>query len=180
MQDENIIWEGKPQYKPRLAILEIAGGESGGGAITVVIPILLTLIAVKITLGVYNGNRFNTIAYSILLAAIILLPEIHKSIRRKNTLYKLKPESISITNYWYGSKDTQELHFKDIDRFYLVNYNDDIGEIHIFVKDDAPKITSRNFYSGSTGFNVILYDIKDSAKTFKLFEVTFSKYKNAK
>gem|GEM_PF-5046622 len=53
MSTNNVIWEGKPQYKPRLAILEIAGG-----SITPVIPLLLVLIVVQIVLGIRDNDMF--------------------------------------------------------------------------------------------------------------------------
>jgi len=101
---------------------------------------------------------------------------VHKNIRRRKTKYQLYKDSITITNYWYGSSDTQILDLKHVIKLYLVNFKDDIGEIHIFVSDVAPKIVSRNFYSGSKGFNVILYDILDSKETFQKFEDTFTSY----
>lgn len=168
MSTNNVIWEGKPQYKPRLAILEIAGG-----SITPVIPLLLVLIVVQIVLGIRDNDMFSSFAYSIILALIIVGPEIHKSIRRSKTKYQLREDSITITNFWYGKTTTQTLSFAQITKLYLVNFKDDIGEIHIFVTDDAPKIISRDFYSGIKGFNVILYDIQDSAKTFDKFEKAY-------
>jgi len=176
MSNNHILWEGKPQYKPRLAMLEIAGGGAEVGPLTAAVPIVLVLIVVQIVLGIYENDSLSVYGYSALLSYIFIGPEVHKNIRRRKTKYQLYKDSITITNYWYGSSDTQILDLKHVIKLYLVNFKDDIGEIHIFVSDVAPKIVSRNFYSGSKGFNVILYDILDSKETFQKFEDTFTSY----
>ena len=92
--------------------------------------------------------------------------ELHKYIRRKKTAYWATEDAIHIQDYWYGKDIFHIIPFSDIDKIYLVNFMDDIGEIHLFTElEYLPK--TRNFWSGLIRPHPTLEDIPNAQKNYE-------------
>jgi hypothetical protein len=70
---------------------------------------------------------------------------------------------------------------EDVVKFYLENYNDNCGVIHIFLKERAPFVT-RDFWSGNPRFHVTLEDVYPADKIHLTFRMHLQDWKrrNAK
>ena len=168
MEEEIIVWEGKPKYKTRWAFLEIFF--SGNNILLMfAYPVLLFLS----TLGFiqyYEERNFAMLALIVIINVFILFGiEIHKRIRRKHTHYVVTENRIKIFDYWYGQKLEQVVPFSNIAKFYLEDYKDGVGIIHIFIKDDSERtFKTRGFFSGLERHHLTFEDIEGAATLYEL------------
>jgi len=171
MEEEIIVWEGKPKYKARWAFLEIFF--SGNNILLMfAYPVLLFLSALGF-IQYYGEQNYTMLTLIIFINLLILFGiEIHKSIRRKNTHYVVTEDKIKISDYWYGQKLKQEVPFSNIAKFYLEDYKDGIGIIHIFIKDDSERhFKTRGFFSGMERHHLTFEDIENAATLYELLRI---------
>jgi len=173
------VWKGEPKYKPRLAILEIAGGEYDFGALYFIVPFILISLIFGICHFAYFGNLLIATLFLVILFAIIFIPEIHKNVRRSKTKYTLTDSQLKVETYWYGKIESHDIPLSMINKFYLVNYIDNCGVIHIFPNAQLD-FKTRNFWSGNPRPNVTLEDIVNADKVFKTFQKTLVSYNSSK
>ncbi len=157
LHPEKIIWQGRPKYKFRWAFLEIFGG---GRSLIMIMLIPILLVSIVFGLVWAHGNQeYITAALLYLLVLIILFaPELHKYIRRKHTHYQVTENYIIIKDFWYGKKYHHIIHLEDVVKFYLENYNDNCGVVHIFSKQRKGMVT-RDFWSGNPRFHLTFEDV---------------------
>lgn len=171
MEEEIIVWKGKPKYKVRWAFLEIFF--SGANIILMfAYPVLLFLSALGF-IQYFGAHNYWMLAFIIMINLLVLFGiEIHKNIRRKNTHYVVTSHQIKIYDYWYGQKLEQIVPFSNIDKFYLEDYQDGIGIIHIFLKDnDLRSFKTRGFFSGRERHHLSFEDIEEASTLYELLTV---------
>ena len=159
---ENIIWQGKPKYKFRWAFLEIFGG-GRSFLMMMLIPILLTSIVFGLIWAHEHQEYLLAFLLYILIAVILFGTEAHKYVRRKSTHYQVTDNYIMIQDFWYGKKYQRIIHLGDVVKFYLENYNDNCGVIHIFLKE-RPSFHTRDFWSGTPRFHITFEDVYPADK----------------
>lgn len=157
LHHEKVIWEGKPKYKFRWAFLEIFGGGK-----SFILLLLIPILLVSIVFALIWAHAYQKYLLAGLLYLIIIIiffgTELHKYIRRRHTHYRVTDNYILIWDFWYGKKYHHIIHMGDVIRFYLENYSDNCGVVHIFLKEKAPFVT-RDFWSGNPRFHVTFEDV---------------------
>ncbi len=157
LHPEKIIWQGKPKYKFRWALLEIFGGGR-----SILLIMLIPILLVSTVFGLVWAHEQQEYLLAFLLYFLVFLlffgPELHKFIRRKYTAYQVTDNYIMIQDYWYGKKYHHIIHIGEVVKFYLENYDDNCGVIHIFLKN-KPSFITRDFWSGIPRFHITLEDI---------------------
>ena len=163
MDEEKIIWKGRPTYKPRLAFLELVGGDDV--IISIVIALLFILLILK---AMSTPNIWISILCISVIIIAFLIPEVHKNYRRKRTVYELTKKDIKIKDTWYGKELTRIISLNDIDRIVYVSFKDDSGRIHLMVNKEL-NINTRNFWSGSYHSTIALEDVENISKVYPVF-----------
>ncbi len=164
-EKEKLIWEGKPKYKVRWAFLEIIGGGADIGPYVAVLPVVLILNIIGIVKTFRSGSYFLFALLVLVLLSMMFLPEWHKHIRRKKTKYVVTNKKLTIYDYWYGKQKENSIYLKDVVRFWLVNYNDDVGVIHIYAKEK--NFYTRNFWSGDIRPTITMEDVEYASEVFQ-------------
>ena len=164
LHPEEVIWQGRPRYKFRWAFLEIFGG---GRSVLMIMLIPIVLVSLVFGLIWAHQNDELLVAFFLYLFLALLLfgPALHKYLRRSKTHYQLTENYIVIRDFWYGKEYHHIIHLEDVIKFYLENFNDNIGVIHIFVKNKPPLVT-RDFWSGNPRFHITLEDIYPADKVY--------------
>jgi len=173
----NIKWRSKPTYKPRIGILE-ALGIPDSGALIGIMP--LVIIGALIYCGklLDKGMVIQSQSIIFLLFLLVVVPEIHKNYRRRNTSYELDDEFLFIKSVWYGKPEELKIPIINILKFYIVNFKDDCGHIYIFLKDENQKIITRNFWGGGKSPRNCMFFIQNASKNFEVLNDLLKSHHN--
>lgn len=164
LHPEKIIWQGQPKYKFRWAFLEIFGG---GRSFILIMLIPILLVSIVFALIWAHNHEDMLVAFLLYFFIVLILfgPEIHKNIRRSRTSYQLTDNYLMIRDFWYGKDYHHIIHLGDVVKFYLENYKDNCGVIHIFLKE-KPSCVTRDFWSGNPRHHITLEDIYPADEVF--------------
>ena len=174
-EDKEVLWTGKPSFKRRWAFLQIFGGE-GPKAGLQIMPIIFLTTVFGLIYAAYEGKLLTSLFLGFVLLVILFGAEFHKMKRRRLTRYALTNKDVEVTLYWYGNLKTFNVPLSQVSKFYLENYNDDCGIIHIF-SDYKIEMSTRNFWSGTERPHITLEDIPNSPVVFDLFQKTLANYR---
>ncbi len=162
------VWKGAPSHKPRLAILKILGSN----------PVLGVLVFAPLIGSFVLGNNLIFGGALLVFVLITVIPEIHKSIRRKETQYKLLEDRLVIKDYWYGHTKENALFFNQITKMYVDKNKNDFGTIYFIVNGDRP-FNTRGFWSGEKRHHITFEDLVDVSQSFDLIKKLLKESKSS-
>ncbi len=114
MDKEGIEWEGSPKPKFSITLLELGGHHDVMTGPTSIFGFLI----VGIILGCYkfysDGNWLGFLLTIIIGIGIILIPDIIKNERKKNTKYAFTKNRVFFQLWRWGKKSTHFIEFADV------------------------------------------------------------------
>lgn len=147
LEKEGVEWAGKPRAEFSVTLLELDGDYNVfTGAMS-----LFGLILGGMTIGgyiFYTTSNWTGFALTMLTGVgLILLPDIIKHIRKKNTRYAVTKNRIFFNLWRWGKKSIYIVDFSDLVKITWQEYEDKSGVIHFMTKDD-PGFYTYDFLTG--------------------------------
>lgn len=151
LEKEGIEWEGKPNPKFSITLLEIGGHHDVMTGPTSILGFLL----MGILFGCYKfystGNWVGFFLTLIIGITVILIPDIIKNERKKNTKYAFSRNRVFFQLWRWGKKSIHFIDLADIGKINYQEYDDKSGIIHFLPKKPFDFFTY-DFVSGSRRF----------------------------
>ena len=151
MEKEGIEWEGNPKPKFSITLLEMGGHHDVMTGPTSILGFLLVGTFLACYLLFSNGYRI--VFFLTLIAGImsILLPDIIKNQRKKNTKYAFTKNRVFFQLWRWGKKSIHFIDLADVAQINYEEYDDKSGVIHFLPKNPFDFHT-HDFISGTKRF----------------------------
>lgn len=131
---EPVLWEGSPNRNFSITLLELGGYYDVAMGPTSILGFVLAGIAYGVYTFYSQGKILESILVIILGIGLIILPDILKWIRKKNTKYAFTENRIFFKLWRWGDESVHILDFNDIGKITYEEYKDKSGIIYFLPK----------------------------------------------
>ena len=114
LKQEKILWEGNPRKNFSITLLELGGYYDVAMGPTSILGFILAGTAYGFYTFFSQGKLFESILMLILGIGIIILPDIPKWIRKRNTKYAFTQNRIFFKLWRWGVESVHVVDFDDI------------------------------------------------------------------
>ncbi len=176
---EKIVWDSKPKVIPGVGALEAESTVNLGGGVGLMTGNKLSSflgLGIFLTVILYQYLAIPGLVIGVLFTiSIIVLPEIHRIMRSKNTSYYITNKRVIFKLWMMGKSFQKSLDFDNIKRVTLQNDEDGKGTIYLLPKRD-PGFKTHKFTTGDVTHFPILENIENPVEVFEtLKELVYEK-----
>lgn len=151
MEQEGIEWEGQPNPKFSITLLEMGGHHDVMTGPTSILGFLIVGMFLGCYLFYSSGNWVGVVLTLIIGITIIFLPDIIKNERKKNTKYAFSKNRVFFQLWRWGKKSIHFIDLAEVAQINFEEYKDKSGVIHFLPKHPFDFHT-HDFISGSKRF----------------------------
>ena len=147
LEKEGIEWAGKPRPERTITLLEL---DSDYNVFTGAMSVLGLIFGGMAIGGYLFYTAANWTGFALTMLAgpcLILLPDILKHIRKKNTSYAVTKNRVFFNLWRWGKKSVHIIDLADVVKITWQEYEDKSGVIHFMTKGD-PGFYTYDFLSG--------------------------------
>lgn len=146
-KNEKIIWQGKPKPKFSFTLLELGGHYDAMTGMTSVLGLVLGGMVCGCFVF-YNSENWIAFVLTLLIGfATILIPDLLKNKRKKNTAYFVTNKRVYFQLWRWGKISIHSIDFQDIARIVVEEYQDKSGILHFLPKKPFG-FSTHDFVSG--------------------------------
>lgn len=134
LEQEVIEWEGQPKPKFSITLLEMGGHYDAMTGPTSIFGFVLAGILFACYMFYKDGNWIGIFLSIVIGIFAILLPDIIKNERKKNTKYAFTKNRVFFQLWRWGKKSIHSIDLADVGQINYQEYDDKSGVIHFLPK----------------------------------------------
>lgn len=151
-ENEEMEWKSRPNFKFRFTMFADNGKNEYEPGLQSLLG-LVSAIALVLTYMFYTAARWLAMILTLLISStIILLPDLFKYLRKRNTEYAFNKDGVFFKLWSWGTTRVHFIDFEDIDEIRYVEYEEKRGVLH-FMSNKEFYFQTYDFATGKERFH---------------------------